>query len=1075
MFVIDDARGEPLLEVQVDAAEFARARREFRRWGLASASVPAVAAIALLSIFPLARRRQARGRGRAIGWTLAAVGCLVSAVTLAGLVAQWAGASALVPLLAALAALGIVAMTMGTLWRVPHRRREVRRALVQFVGEQLVVGLGLSAAGAGILYLLRLTTTPEALSRGQSVLFPFAPSEVLGAAAAIVGQAAIGWAALALPALSSARWRLDRRAWAMGIALVAWSAPPLAWGAGTDQFVGLVPFVSVAVGVGLTATRLRRWYRHASAATQLAAAFLALLLPLVTFYPLSSRVADEVTRGLVAERYAPAVASRPQEQQQELRRAQDDIDAFTGLAEMVTATSTVDTQRAFLLWSQTSLARSRVVSRVELFGPDGGLVSAFAFNLREYLYRTSQQTRQGSGCDWDVFGEALPFGADERLMLHAERGVCDDRGRVLGGVVIHVASNDYDALPFVASPSPYEAVPDASVTGLPGLGVAVYGWSQRPIFTSGHVAWAFDDSTFGALYREGVPLWQTIRAAERTFQVYFSQNRVGVYALGLPTPTVFEHASRLAEIAALAAVLFVVFQLGAVGYARVSRGSLPLHLLLHEVRTSFYRKLFLSFVAVAVLPVVAAAVGFGSYVTARFQADVEREATSTVTVARRVLEELDAAGGRAATGTPPTDDVMVWIRQVTGEDVNYYDGPELVATSRRELFDSGLIPSRTPAAVFRGIALERRPTLVTDEPLADSAYVLAAAPVASRGSDAILAVPLAPRQRELAGELEALNRRVLVGAVLVILFAAALGSSLAGRVADPVSRLTRATRQIAAGRLDVRITSDSADELRTLVNDFNSMAATLGEQRTALARTNQLQAWNEMARQVAHEIKNPLTPIQLAAEHLQQVHGDRQRPLGTVLDQCVATILSQVKLLRRIASEFANFSSEALSRPGVVEPAALVAEVTDPYRVGETGRLTFEIDVPPTLPALRVDRTLVARALTNLVENAIQAMPSGGTLRVTGRTEGSSAVSISVADTGAGMDAATMGRAFEPFFSTKTAGSGLGLANAKRTVEREGGRIAIASAPGAGTTVTIVLPRAADPLGADASAPPPSR
>src|SRR4029077_13506128 len=117
------------------------------------------------------------------------------------------------------------------------------------------------------------------------------------------------------------------------------------------------------------------------------------------------------------------------------------------------------------------------------------------------------------------------------------------------------------------------------------------------------------------------------------------------------------------------------------------------------------------------------------------------------------------------------------------------------------------------------------------------------------------------------------------------------------------------------GRLDVRIVADTVDELRRLVDDFNSMAATLGAQRAELARSNQFKAWAEMARQVAHEIKNPLTPIQLTTEHLQRLHEDRGRPLGKLFDQCTGAILGQVKLLRQIAGEFANFAGEPVARP----------------------------------------------------------------------------------------------------------------------------------------------------------------
>jgi nitrogen fixation/metabolism regulation signal transduction histidine kinase len=323
---------------------------------------------------------------------------------------------------------------------------------------------------------------------------------------------------------------------------------------------------------------------------------------------------------------------------------------------------------------------------------------------------------------------------------------------------------------------------------------------------------------------------------------------------------------------------------------------------------------------------------------------------------------------------------------------------------------------------------------------------------------------LASRQREIEREIDTLSRRVLLGAVWVVLFAAGLGAWLAGRIADPVARLTRATRLVAAGRLDVRVSVDSADELGRLVGDFNSMAMTLGAQRDELARTNQLRAWSEMARQVAHEIKNPLTPIQLAAEHLQHVHEDRGRPLGAILDQCLQTILGQVRLLRQIASQFSTFAGSPILRPEAVAPADLLASIIDPYRVGLAGRVTFDVQAPANLPAIWADPTLLARALTNLVENAVQAMPNGGQLTVRAAVMGEQLM-MAFSDTGVGMDQTARERAFEPYFSTKTGGSGLGLANAKRHIEMHGGTVAVASEPGHGTTFTLGLPLAVAPRG----------
>ena len=246
-----------------------------------------------------------------------------------------------------------------------------------------------------------------------------------------------------------------------------------------------------------------------------------------------------------------------------------------------------------------------------------------------------------------------------------------------------------------------------------------------------------------------------------------------------------------------------------------------------------------------------------------------------------------------------------------------------MVTSERDLFASGLLPTRTPAQVHRAVAIDRLPTYVGQDRIGDFAYLVAAAPVRIGGRDAILTVPLALRQREIEREIADLDRAVLLGALMLILLGAGLGYWMAERIGDPVQRLTRATRRIAAGDLSTRVIVRTADELQRLVEAFNRMAGELQRQRSQVERTHRLEAWAEMARQVAHDIKNPLTPIQLSAEHLRRVHHDRGEPLSPVLDTCVDTILTQVRLLRQIASEFSSFGSSPIARPAATVGRAI--------------------------------------------------------------------------------------------------------------------------------------------------------
>jgi nitrogen fixation/metabolism regulation signal transduction histidine kinase len=326
-----------------------------------------------------------------------------------------------------------------------------------------------------------------------------------------------------------------------------------------------------------------------------------------------------------------------------------------------------------------------------------------------------------------------------------------------------------------------------------------------------------------------------------------------------------------------------------------------------------------------------------------------------------------------------------------------------------------------------------------------------------REVDAVLTVPLALQQREIEREIDELDRGVQLGAVLFILLGAGVGYWLAQRISDPVERLTLASRRIAAGELSARVFVRTADELQRLVEAFNTMAVELERQRAQLEHTNRLEAWAEMARQVAHDIKNPLTPIQLSAEHLRRVHQDRGEPLSPVLERCVDTILAQVRLLRRISAEFSSFAATPVVRREPTDVGALVREVADSYRAGLDERYTLDVSVAPGLPSLELDRLLIGRAIVNVIENALHAMPSGGRLDLGVARQGDTVV-IRVGDTGIGMDDEARARIFEPYFSTKTTGTGLGLPIAKRNVDLHGGSVAVESGHGAGTVVTFTLP-----------------
>jgi two-component system nitrogen regulation sensor histidine kinase NtrY len=229
------------------------------------------------------------------------------------------------------------------------------------------------------------------------------------------------------------------------------------------------------------------------------------------------------------------------------------------------------------------------------------------------------------------------------------------------------------------------------------------------------------------------------------------------------------------------------------------------------------------------------------------------------------------------------------------------------------------------------------------------------------------------------------------------------------------------------------------------------------EDITESVRSGRLAAWADMARRIAHEIKNPLTPIRLAAEHLQRVHRRQDPDFVATLNKTTTTILSQVEALREIASNFSLYARLPEKQPRLVPADQLLQETLAAYGDTLPPDVRLEVERPASLPALWVDPALIKRALVNLIENALQAMPAGGTLTVKARAD-AGLLHLEITDTGSGMDAATLQRVFEPYFSTRDAGTGLGLAIARRTVEEHGGQLDARSRPGHGTTFTMLLP-----------------
>ncbi|HVE72593.1 MAG TPA: ATP-binding protein, partial [Thermoanaerobaculia bacterium] len=214
----------------------------------------------------------------------------------------------------------------------------------------------------------------------------------------------------------------------------------------------------------------------------------------------------------------------------------------------------------------------------------------------------------------------------------------------------------------------------------------------------------------------------------------------------------------------------------------------------------------------------------------------------------------------------------------------------------------------------------------------------------------------------------------------------------------------------------------------------------IAEDVTEILRSNRLEAWGEMARQVAHEIKNPLTPIQLTAEHLRAVAERNDPNLPQVVESAVENILRQVVTLRETSKEFSDYASLRQVQRKPLDLRKLLADLAEGYEKSHERGIEFEADIAPSTPhTFHGDERLLRGAVSNLIENAFQAAPSG---RVRLASHGvDSKVVIGVEDNGPGVAPELLPRIFDPYFSTKSTGTGLGLAIARKAIEEHGGVI----------------------------------
>jgi signal transduction histidine kinase len=343
----------------------------------------------------------------------------------------------------------------------------------------------------------------------------------------------------------------------------------------------------------------------------------------------------------------------------------------------------------------------------------------------------------------------------------------------------------------------------------------------------------------------------------------------------------------------------------------------------------------------------------------------------------------------------------------------------------------------------------------------DGPETLQAIPLIGRENNLLGVLLVGSSRRDLAALARGIRRTGAVAAGVGILLGVALSFWAARRITRPVERLAEGAREVAAGNWNARVDVASRDEIGELARTFNSMTRQLIEQRDHLVQAERVAAWRELARRLAHELKNPLFPLQITIENLQRAKEQAPAQFDEVFRESSGTLLAELANLKRIVAQFSEFAKMPAPQLERVDVNDLVRQTMRLFEAQfhAEGRPPIEaqIECAPDTGFVEADPEQLSRALRNLALNAIDAMPAGGTLRIrTARRDGT--VELEISDTGQGLTREECERLFTPYYTTKQHGTGLGLAIVQSVVADHKGKISVESEPGLGATFRIELP-----------------
>ncbi|MES1218074.1 MAG: HAMP domain-containing sensor histidine kinase, partial [Bacteroidota bacterium] len=400
------------------------------------------------------------------------------------------------------------------------------------------------------------------------------------------------------------------------------------------------------------------------------------------------------------------------------------------------------------------------------------------------------------------------------------------------------------------------------------------------------------------------------------------------------------------------------------------------------------------------------------------------------------------------------------VAEIHNVDVNIYDlNGDLEVSSEKNVYERGILSKKMNPEAYYHLSRLREVQHVQDEKMGKRTYTSIYTPVrtANGSVDSYLNIPYFTSQNDLNQEISNFLVTLINLNAFTFLIAGVIALFITNRITRSFSLISEKMKEVNLGKMNEEIVWNRDDEIGELVKEYNKMVAKLGESATSLVKNEREGAWREMARQVAHEIKNPLTPMKLSIQYLQKAVNNNQPNVKELSSSVANTLIEQIDHLARIAADFSQFANIGNVNVENFDLHDVIGTLKDLYE--PDSQVQFIWWPVNSQVMLNADKTQMNRLFTNLFTNAVEACSEDNICRIeVSEMQDNGTIHISVKDNGEGIPPEMQSKIFVPNFTTKSSGTGLGLAMCKSIIEQAKGKIWFETKPGVGTTFHVELP-----------------